>query len=107
MRFGAVVLAAGLSSRMKPVNKLLSLVGERPIIRHVVRAPLGAGLDPVIVVSGYDNAAVRAALAGLPVWVVANDDYEAGLASAIRAGVAAIAANVDAIVFLLGDMPLI
>jgi molybdenum cofactor cytidylyltransferase len=107
MGFGAVVLAAGLSSRMTSVNKLLMFLGDRPVIRHVVQTALDAGLDPVTVVSGHDREAVRAALVGLPVRIVGNDDYEEGLASSIRVGVAAIAADVGAAVFLLGDMPLI
>jgi molybdenum cofactor cytidylyltransferase len=105
MGFGAVVLAAGRSSRMIPVNKLLMTLGDRPVIRQVVRTALEAGLDPVIVIGGHDREAVRAALAGLPVRIVGNDDYQEGLASSIRAGVAAIAAEVDAALFLLGDMP--
>ncbi|MGH8580682.1 MAG: nucleotidyltransferase family protein [Gammaproteobacteria bacterium] len=107
MEFGGVVLAAGLSSRMAPVNKLLISLGDRPLIQHVVQAALDGGLDPVTVVSGYDREAVHAAVAGLPVRIVGNDDYEEGLASSIRAGVAAIAADVDAALFLLGDMPLV
>ena len=107
MGFGTVVLAAGRSSRMAPVNKLLMPLGDRPIIRHVVQTAIEAGLDPVTVVSGYDREAVRTALAGLSVRIVDNDDYEEGLASSIRAGVAAIAADVDAALFLLGDMPLV
>ncbi len=107
MGFGAVVLAAGLSSRMTPVNKLLMSLGDRPVIWHVVQTALDTGLDPVTVVSGHDREAVRAVLAGLPVRIVGNDDYKEGLASSIRAGVAAIATDVDAALFLLGDMPLI
>ena len=107
MGFGAVVLAAGLSSRMAPVNKLLISLGDRPVIWHVVQTALDAGLDPVTVVSGHDREAVRAVLASLPVRIVGNDDYKEGLASSIRAGVAAIAADVGAALFLLGDMPLI
>jgi len=107
MGFGAVILAAGLSSRMAPVNKLLTYLGDRPVIRHVVQTALEAGLDPVTVVVGPDRETLRAALEGLPVRMVGNDDYEKGLASSIRAGVAAIAAEVDAALFLLGDMPLI
>jgi len=107
MRFGAVVLAAGRSSRMVPVNKLLMSLGDRPVIRHVAQTALDAGLDPVTVVSGHDREAIHAALAGLPVRAVGNDDHEKGLASSIRAGVAAIAAEVDAALFLLGDMPLV
>jgi molybdenum cofactor cytidylyltransferase len=107
MGFGAVILAAGLSSRMAPVNKLLTYLGDRPVIRYVVQTSLDAGLDPVTVIVGPNREALRAALEGLPVRIVGNDGYEEGLASSIRAGVAAIAADIDAAVFLLGDMPLI
>ena len=107
MGFGAVILAAGLSSRLAPVNKLLMSLGDRPVIRHVVQTALDVGLDPATVVVGPDRGAFRAALEGLPVRIVGNDDYEEGLASSIRAGVEAILTEVDAAVFLLGDMPLI
>jgi molybdenum cofactor cytidylyltransferase len=96
MGVGAVILAAGLSSRMAPVNKLLRSLGDRPVIRHVVQTALDSGLDPATVVVGPDRGALRAALEGLPVRIVGNDDYEKGLASSIRAGVAAIVAEVDA-----------
>jgi molybdenum cofactor cytidylyltransferase len=82
-------------------------LGDRPVIRHVVQTALDADLDPATVVVGPDREALRAALEGLTVRIVGNDDYEEGLASSIRAGVAAIAADVDAAVFLLGDMLLI
>jgi molybdenum cofactor cytidylyltransferase len=74
MWFGAVILAAGLSSRMAPVNKLLMSLGDRPVIRHVVQTALDAGLDPATVVVGPDREAVRAALEGLTVRTVVNDD---------------------------------
>jgi molybdenum cofactor cytidylyltransferase len=89
------------------VNKLLMSLGDRPVIRHVVQTALNSRLDSAIVVVGPNREAFRAPLEGLPVRIVGNDDYEEGLASSIRAGVAAIAAEVDAAVFLLGDMPLI
>jgi molybdenum cofactor cytidylyltransferase len=107
MESGAVVLAAGLSSRMAPVNKLLVSLGDRPVIQHVVQTAMAVGLAPVTVVCGHDREALRAALAGLQVRIVGNDNYKEGLASSIRAGVAAIAADVEAALFLLGDMPLI
>jgi molybdenum cofactor cytidylyltransferase len=92
---------------MAPVNKLLELLDGRPVIRHVVQAAHDADLDPVTVVVGPDREALRAAIEGLPLRIVVNDDYEEGLASSIRGGVAAITGAVDAAVFLLGDMPLI
>ncbi len=104
---GAVVLAAGLSSRMAPASKLLMHLGGRPLVRHVAETAIDTGLDPVTVVVGHDGDAIRAAVAGLPLRIINNNDYEEGVASSIRAGVRAIAAEVDAAVFLLGDMPLV
>ena len=70
------------------------VLGRSAVIRHVVQTALDAGLDPAGVVVGPDREAFRAALEGLPVRIVGNDDYEEGLASSIRAGVAAIVADV-------------
>jgi len=107
MRYGAVILAAGRSSRLAPANKLLLSLGNRPVVRHVALAALASGLDPVIAVTGQDREGIAAALTGLPVRVVDNRDYAQGLASSLRAGVAALAAEADAALVLLGDMPLI
>jgi CTP:molybdopterin cytidylyltransferase MocA len=56
------------------VNKLLMSLGDRPVIRHVVQTVLDSGLDPATVVVGPDREAFRAALEGLPVRIVGNDD---------------------------------
>ena len=53
----AVVLAAGLSRRMGQA-KLLLPVGGRPLVRHAVEGVRAAGLDPVLVVTGPDPAAI-------------------------------------------------
>jgi CTP:molybdopterin cytidylyltransferase MocA len=66
MGFGAVILAAGLSSRTAPVNKLLMSLGDRPVIRHVVQTALDVGLDLAAVVIGPDREALRAALEDYP-----------------------------------------
>jgi len=69
---GAVVLAAGLSSRMAPARLLMNL-GDRPLIRHAVQTAIDTGLNPVTVVVGHDGDAIRAAVEGLPVRIVGND----------------------------------
>lgn len=107
MATGAVILAAGLSSRMAPLNKLLELLDGRPVIRHVVQAALDAPLDPVTVVIAPDREALLEVFEGLPLRVVVNDGHQEGLASSIRTGVSSIMSDVDAAAFLLGDMPLI
>jgi molybdenum cofactor cytidylyltransferase len=105
---GAVVLAAGLSRRMAPRNKLLLPdAAGTPMIARTVDAVLGSRARPVCVVVGHQAAAVTAALAGRPVTIVPSLDYAAGLSSSLRAGLAALPADARAAVICLGDMPLV
>jgi molybdenum cofactor cytidylyltransferase len=72
-----------------------------------VEAALASRLDRVSVVTGHDAAAVKAVLEGLPVRLVHNPDYAAGLSTSLRTGVAAQAPDCDGVLVLLGDMPAI
>jgi molybdenum cofactor cytidylyltransferase len=65
---------------------------------------LGSRARPVVVVTGHEADAVRAALAGLDVRFVHNPDYADGMSTSLRAGVAA-ADRADAAMICLGDMP--
>ncbi len=110
MKFGAVVLAAGASSRFRAeggreTSKLVASLDGKPLARHVAEAALGSRARPVVVVTGHAREAVEAALAGLPVAFVHNADFASGLASSLHAGVAALPANVAGALILLGDMP--
>jgi xanthine dehydrogenase accessory factor len=103
-RIGGVVLAAGLSSRMGR-NKLLAETGGKALVRHAAEAALGGGLDPVIVVTGHDAAAIEKALAGLPVTFVHNRDFAEGLSTSLRRGIEALPPDCQGAMVLLGDMP--
>jgi molybdenum cofactor cytidylyltransferase len=101
----AVVLAAGRSSRMGGPNKLLAEIGGRPLVRHVVDAALASRARPVVVVTGHQRDKVEAALAGLPVKFVHNPHFADGLGTSLKAGIAALPAEVDGAIVCLGDMP--
>lgn len=101
----AIVLAAGRSSRMGGPNKLLENLGGRPVVRHVVEAALASHASPVIVVTGHDEARVKAALAGTDVRFVDNPAYADGLSTSVKAGVAALPENTAGAAICLGDMP--
>lgn len=103
----AVVLAAGRSTRMGAANKLLEDVAGAPMIRRVVEAAAGSRAEPVVVVTGHDAERVRAALEGLPVTFAHNPDYAEGLSTSLHTGVRALPERCDAVLVLLGDMPLI
>lgn len=104
---GCVVLAAGMGTRYADGNKLLSEIEGVPIVRRAVQTFLGA-LDDVVVVIGHEAPAVRAALDGLDIALVVNENYDQGQSTSMRRGVV-VGRNRgwDAIVFGLGDMPFI
>jgi molybdenum cofactor cytidylyltransferase len=115
-RVAGVLLAAGASTRFGDRNKLLATQGGDPLVRRAARTLLGASLDPVVAVVGHEADRVADALDGLDVTVVVNDQYEAGQASSLRAGIGALRDSereddsdrgVDAAVIALGDMPFV
>jgi len=101
----AIVLAAGTSSRMGGRNKLLLEVGGEALVRRAVRTAIEGGLDPVVVVVGHEAGRVRAALGGLGCRIVDNPDYERGMTTSLRGGIAALPPGTPAAVMVLGDMP--
>jgi molybdenum cofactor cytidylyltransferase len=104
-KIAALVLAAGQSRRMGQANKLLAPVDDRPMIAHAVDAMLASHADPVIVVTGHQAEAVRAALGERPVIWTHNPDYALGLSSSLAAGLAALPEDAEGVVIGLGDMP--
>lgn len=102
----AVVLAAGRSSRMGR-HKLLLPLGDQPVIAHVVAAACASGAEPVLIVLGHEAEEVRAALPPSRAHMVENPAYTEGMASSLRAGIAAVPAECAGALMVLGDQPLI
>ena len=103
-RIAALVLAAGQSRRMG-ANKLLIDLDDRPMIARVVDAVLGSRAAPVLVVTGYEDTALRAALGAREIGFVSNPNFAQGMSSSLRAGIAALPDGIDGVVVCLGDMP--
>jgi molybdenum cofactor cytidylyltransferase len=102
---GAVILAAGSSSRMGSPKQTLQYRGES-LLRNAALAALGAGCRPVIVVTGAHSELSRRELEGLDVREVLNRRWETGMASSVRAGVEGLAdADAGAVVLMLCDQP--
>jgi molybdenum cofactor cytidylyltransferase len=101
----AIVLAAGRSTRMGAVNKLIAEIGGKPLVRIAAEQALASHAEPVIVVTGHQREKVEAALAGLPVKLVHNPDYTEGLGTSLKAGIAVVPADADGAIVCLGDMP--
>jgi molybdenum cofactor cytidylyltransferase len=103
-RVAGVILAAGESRRFGQPKPLLDWRGQ-PFINHVIKAAVGAGLSPVIVVSGVHKDQIGKACAGLKVELVHNPDWGEGQSTSLRAGLRAVEAETGAVVFLLADQP--
>jgi molybdenum cofactor cytidylyltransferase len=84
-RFGAVILAAGASTRMGTPKQLLSLDG-RPLVVRAVEAALASQAWPVVVVLGAHAEKIRPVLARLPVLLADSPAWAEGMAASIRAG---------------------
>ena len=104
-RVGAIVLAAGRSTRMGGPNKLLETISGKPLVRIAAEEALRSRADPVVVVTGHERAKVEAALAGLDLRLVHNPDYAQGLSTSVKAGLAALPPEAEAAIVCLGDMP--
>lgn len=104
---GAVILAAGSSSRMGVPKQALQFQGTS-LLRRAALAPFGAGCRPVVVVTGAHADLCRRELYGLDVSEAFNAAWETGMASSVRAGIEHLIrldANVAAAVLLLCDQP--
>ncbi len=88
-------------------HKLLLPLGDRPLVAHVVAAACASGADPVLVVVGHEAERVRDALPPGRQRVVVNEDFATGMASSLRAGVAAVPRECAGALILLGDQPLV
>ena len=104
-RVAAIVLAAGRSTRMGAVNKMLAEIGGKPLVRIAAEQAVSSHAKPVIVVTGHERERVEAALKGLPVRIVHNPDYAEGLGTSLKTGIAAVPEEADAAIVCLGDMP--
>ncbi len=105
---GAIILAAGQSTRMGSSNKLLADVDGKPMVQHVADAISACGFDKTIVVTGHEEEKVRDALSSYSFDFAHNEHFAEGLSSSLKTGIKAFqkkAPHIDGVVVCLGDMP--
>lgn len=107
LKVGAVLLAAGAGRRLGGRPKSLLELDGVPLIRRAFIALTEAGIDPVVVVLGHHADAIEKAVQDLPVTRIRNPSPDDGPASSLRIGLQALALDVDAVLVLLADQPLI
>ncbi|MCF8121003.1 MAG: NTP transferase domain-containing protein [Desulfarculaceae bacterium] len=101
-----LVLAAGLSSRMKQFKPLLPL-GEQSVLARVVGLLREAGTGPVLVVLGHRATELVPMVSSMGAVPVLNPDYGQGMFSSLRAGLTALPPACQAFFLLPVDIPLV
>jgi molybdenum cofactor cytidylyltransferase len=102
----ALLLAAGGSRRLGTAKQLLLVEGE-PLVRRAARALLATRPAALFVVVGAHADDVYAVVADLGASVHRVDcvDWQQGLSSSLRAGIAAMPDRVDSALVALCDQP--
>jgi len=106
---GAILLAAGGSTRMGRPKQLLSIAGKT-LVRRTAETALAAGCDPVVIVLGASADLVAQELLGLNVHTAINPQWSSGIGSSIRTGAQTLlnlGLPLRAIALMLCDQPLI
>src|SRR5205814_8700618 len=106
---GAIILAAGGSSRFGQAKQLLSFEGES-LVRRTVHAAIEAGCASVIVVVGDARDRIETELRETPAVIVENPEWQQGLGTSIRCGLRSRLSSepeAEDIVLLACDQPLV
>lgn len=109
----AIVIAAGLSSRMGGFKPLLD-IGEKPALIRLLDTILETGIGNIIVITGHEREKIEAAVMETLVSVstIYNDNYDKGMFGSVKAGIKealvneAICENGAALLFP-ADVPLV
>lgn len=102
----AIILAAGLSSRMGELKALLPL-GGRTVLARCVALFRDCGVEDVVVVTGHRADEVGAAAEAAGARVAFNPDYADGMFGSIRTGAGQLAPDCPGFFLLPVDIPLL
>ncbi len=105
-KIAAMVLAAGLSSRMSEFKPLLKF-GTKTVLERVVEAFWHAGVEDVRVVVGHREHDLIPILQQRHVRWIKNERYQEGMLSSVKAGVASIEQDIDGFFVTPVDIPLV
>lgn len=106
-RIGAVLLAAGQGSRLGNQPKALLRLAGVPLINRHLTALSDAGIDKVVVVTGFYHEQVEPVAEQFSVQVVRNINPGDGQPSSVRLGIETLGSKFDAVMMMLCDQPLI
>jgi molybdenum cofactor cytidylyltransferase len=103
----AILLAAGESNRMGQPKQLMPS-DQSTIVERTIDNLLNSAVSETIVVLGYREEDVRKTIAGKPVKIVINPDYQQGMSTSLIAGLEQVDKRARAVLLIaLGDQPFV
>ena len=107
MRYGAVVLAAGIASRMGELKPMLPM-GKESVIQNVVRVLRTAGAQQIVVVTGYRSEALVDHLKNAGVMFVENKRFaQTKMFDSVLLGLEALGESCDKVLVTPADVPIV
>jgi len=107
MNVVGIILAAGEGTRMGGAVKQMLPFNGKTVVEQVIDNTTASLLQQIFVVIGHRAELITPLLSGRAVTVVHNSDYRKGQSSSLKAGLRALPDGVDAVLFMLGDQPLV
>ena len=104
----AVILAAGQSRRLaSSVPKQLLKLGNKSLLEHALENIRAAQISEIVLVLGAQSGEIKQKIADHGITVVLNPDYQQGMGTSLRTGLAALGPSVKAAVIVLADQPFV
>jgi molybdenum cofactor cytidylyltransferase len=102
-----ILLAAGESRRMGPLNKMTLPVAGVALLRRIASTLVNSEVGEVVAVLGHEEQTARGLLADLPLRLVTNERYRDGQMTSVHCGLEALSEPCKGIMVCLSDQPLL
>ena len=103
-----ILLAAGLSKRMKSENKLIKLYKNKPLINYSLNVLKKSKANKIIIVLGHQYKEVKKIIKkNKKIIFTYNKNYKKGMASSIKMGLKKVSKNDDGFIVAQSDMPFV
>lgn len=105
MKIGAVIVAAGMSTRMKDFKQLMK-IGDLSMAERVVLNFQRAGIKEIVMITGYQGKMVEKSLQHYGVTFIRNEDYETTqMFDSAKIGLDYLKDKCDRVLFCPVDVP--
>ena len=106
MQIGALIVAAGMSSRMGQFKPMLN-IGSISVAQRVIATLSQAGVNKIVMVTGYNATILERHLSGNGIIFLRNENYETTqMFDSVKIGLAYLQDKCDKVLFTPVDVPL-